>query len=394
MTSIVQEKVKQAIGILQELDVDLWMTFVRETSAGEDPILPLIYGHNLTWPSALIITKTGESIAIAGRLEEDTVQRLGAYNTILTYDEGIRELLLETITRLDPAQIAINYSTDNVHADGLSHGMYLTLLEHFEGTPYASRLVSAADVIGALRGRKTPSEIERVKQAIHTTEAIYQEAFGYTQPGRSELDISAFMHGKLQEYGVEPAWELNHCPTVNAGADSPIGHVGPTELEVKAGQLVHFDFGVRQDEYCSDIQRVMYVKAEDEDQVPEAVQRGFDTIVLAVQEAVKAMRPGVTGKSIDDIARDIVTDAGYPEFKYALGHQLGREAHDGGALLGPKWEKYGNLPDMPLEAGQVFTVEPGLMVEGYGYIGLEEDVLVTDDGCVFLSEPQTELIVK
>ena len=89
---------------------------------------------------------------------------------------------------------------------------------------------------------------------------------------------------------------------------------------------------------------------------------GFDTIVLAIQEAVKAMKPGVTGKNIDAIARDIVTGAGYPEFKYALGHQLGREAHDGGALLGPKWEKYGNLPDMPLEAGQIFTVEPGLMV--------------------------------
>ena len=198
-----------------------------------------------------------------------------AYETILTYDEGIHSLLVETITRLDPAKIAINYSTDNVHADGLSHGMYLTLQKHLEGTPYVDRLVSAENVISALRGRKTVSEIERVKQAIATTEEIYKEAFGYTQPGRSELDISTFMHGKLEEYGVEAAWELNHCPTVNAGADSPIGHVGPTDIEVQAGQLVHFDFGVRQDEYCSDIQHVMYIKADGEDSVPEPVQRGL-----------------------------------------------------------------------------------------------------------------------
>ena len=394
MTRILQEKVEQAIQILQELDMDLWLTFVRETSASEDPILPLIYGHKLTWPSALILTNSGARIAIVGRLEEDTVQRVGAYETILTYDEGIGDLLLETIRRLDPSQIAINYSADNVHADGLSHGMYLSLLNYLAGTAYADRLVSAEDAIAALRGRKTRTEITRITQAIATTEAIYQEVFDYTQPGISEIDISTFMHSKLKEYGVDPAWELNHCPTVNVGAESPLGHVGPTDLEVKAGQLVHFDFGVRLLEYCADIQRVMYFKAEGEDAVPETVQRGFDTIVLAIQESVHAMRPGVTGRSIDAIARSMVTNAGYPEFKYALGHQLGRAAHDGGALLGPKWEKYGKLPDMLLEAGQIYTVEPGLMVNDYGYIGLEEDVLVTEDGCVFLTTPQTELVVK
>jgi Xaa-Pro aminopeptidase len=202
------------------------------------------------------------------------------------------------------------------------------------------------------------------------------------------------MHGLLDEAGVPPAWGRDHCPAVNTGPDSPIGHVGPTDIKIAPGHLVHFDFGVLQDDYCSDIQRMVYMKRPGEQAPPEEVRKGFDTVISAIQAAVAAMKPGVPGREVDAVARRIVTEAGYPEFKHATGHQLGRTVHDGAGLIGPLWERYGETPNYPLEAGQVFTVEPSLVVPGYGLIGLEEDVLVTEDGAVFLHEPQVELVVR
>ena len=162
---------------------------------------------------------------------------------------------------------------------------------------------------------------------------------------------------------------------------------------MERGHIIHFDFGVKYEGYCSDIQRVCYVLREGETEAPLEVQRGFITIRTAIEKSREAMKIGTAGKEVDIISRDIVTDSGYPEFNYALGHQLGRVAHDGGALLGPLWEKYGDSPNQKLEAGQIFTIEPGLAVTGYGYLGLEEDVVMTNKGAEYLGDPQREIIL-
>ena len=139
---------------------------------------------------------------------------------------------------------------------------------------------------------------------------------------------------------------------------------------------------------------MIYYLGDGEEMPPDEVQRGFDTVTGAIKAGVDAMKPGVAGKEIDAIVRNIILEAGYPEFKHATGHQIGREVHDGGALLGPEWERYGESPNWLLEAGQVYTIEPSLIVEGFGNIGVEEDVLVTENGCEYLHEPQTELVIR
>src|SRR5215218_9669554 len=93
--TIVQEKVEQAIEILREQDVDLWLTFVRETSAVRDPVLPYIYDHDVTWQSAFLITRSGERIAIVGHFDAETTRRMGVYSEVIGYHEAFSKPLLE-----------------------------------------------------------------------------------------------------------------------------------------------------------------------------------------------------------------------------------------------------------------------------------------------------------
>lgn len=386
------EKANQAVEILKEQDIDLWLTFVRETSGVRDPVLDFLIGANdLTWLSALLLTKKGEKIAIVGNLKKEAISHLDVFTAIIGYDTAISGIFKETITRLDPDQIAVNTSRNNTHADGLTHAMHGFLMEYLAGTPYAKRIISAEPIINAMRGRKTRTELARIQKAVEITDEIYRKTFDFIKVGMTEIEVANYMHALMKEYGVGYAWSPENNPAVNAGPNKIIGHSGPSGIRIERGHIIHFDFGVKYEDYCSDIQRVAYVLREGETEAPLEVQRGFITIRTAIEKSREAMKAGVTGNSIDTIAREIVTDSGYPEYKYALGHQLGRVAHDGGALLGPLWEKYGDSPNQKLENAQVYTLEPGLAVPNYGYIGLEEDVVLTEEGALYIGEPQREI---
>ncbi len=390
---LIQEKVEQAIKILSEYSVDCWITFVRESAITRDPMLDFLVTADVTWHSAFIITRSGKTWAIVGQMDRKTVEDLGVYTHIFSYVEGIKENFVKTIKEINPSTIALNFSKDSEISDGLTHGMYLTLRDYLSEIGFEDRIISAEQITSSLKARKTDYEIERIKKAIEHTLDIIRMATSFISPGKTEKEIAQFMIREVEKRNLGFAWERSHCPAVFTGPETAEAHYKPTDRKVERGHVLNMDFGIKFEDYCSDIQRTFYLLLEGESQAPPEVQKGFETIVTSIELARRAIKPGVQGIEIDKVAREHIVSQGYEEFPHALGHQVGRFAHDGTALLGPAWEKYAQKPYKPLEEGMVFTIEPRLKVPDRGIVTVEEMVVVRKDGAEFLAKPQKELIL-
>jgi Xaa-Pro aminopeptidase len=391
MKNAIGEKIRQARAMLAERKTDCWLTFVRETSALGDPALELILGTNVVWPSAFIIAADGRAFAIVGSLDVQNVKDHAPFE-VIGYTDSIREPLVKTLEAVNPRRIAINYSAADVMADGLTFGMHGLLCEYLEGTPFAARFESSEPLVAALRSRKSAAEIAAVQSAVDETLSIFDEVTHFLGPGLTEKEVAGFILDRTKERGLEPAWDVESCPAVFTGPESAGAHAMPTGRTIEPGHLMNIDFGVRKNGYVSDLQRTWYFLEDGERQAPADARKGFDTIRDAIGRSGDGLRPGVEGWTVDKIARDHITAAGYAEYHHALGHQVGRRAHDGGGILAPKWDRYKNLPFLKVEAEQIYTLEPRLTVEGRGVATVEEIVVVTETGCRYLSVPQEELM--
>ncbi len=388
---LLREKVAQACGILDELDIDAWMLVGRETGTLCDPSIPIVVGGGATWPSAFILTRTGEAHAIVGPADVAPHEANGVY-TVHGYVQGWGDPLRAVLAHLDPRTIALNYSEDNDKADGLTHGMWLNLHRTLAGTPYPARFVSGEPIATRVRGRKSPEERRRVRHAVAETLRLLDEMIAWAQVGTTEREIQSFLHRRCDELGYGLSWERGHNPTVTAGDQSPVGHVEPTANAIERGKLLCLDFGVTIDGYSADIHRTWYFLKEDETDAPALVRREFDTVARAIDAAFRKVRPGVIGWEVDAAAREFFAERG-KTWDYALGHQLGHVAHDGGGGFYPRWERYGDKPYERIEMGQCFVLDIGIFIPGYGLLIVEDDLEVTETGAAWLAPPQTELLL-
>lgn len=388
-----KEKIVQAIDILRELDIDLWMVIDRESGLLSDPVMDYVVGDGATWLSFFMFFKNGDKHAIVGNLDIEKFRRSGLFDTVSAYKGSPKVDLLRLLAQHNPAKIAIDYSLDCAAADGLTHGNYLNLLDLLKNSEFAGRLVSAEDVITRIRGRKSGEELRRLKLACQKTLEIYGKVGQVAKPGMTEKGLADWISAEREKMALAAAWEQSSCPAVFSGPQEIGAHSAPTGNILSPGHIFNIDFGVKVEKYCSDLQRTWYILRPGEKEAPAEVQKGFAVLIESIRLAFSGLKPGVTGLDIDQVARDYIVSRGYSEYPHALGHQVGRYAHDGGALLAPAWERYGNLPFIPLEKDQVFTIEPRIYIKDFGVATVEEMVVLTATGAEYLSQPQQELYV-
>jgi len=382
------QKLAQAQSLLAECGLDAWLTVVRESAERPDPTLRYFLDLDFTWTTFFLVTPTS-SAALVATFDAPDLKERGLFDKVVTYKEGPRTALLELLDEARPARIGINVSEHDALADGLTAGLRDSLESLVRGTPHEGRLVSAAPLLFRLRNVKLPEERRRIERAVLETEVMFDRVRDRIRLGMTARQIAEMFHEEAARAGVRTAWPVHHCPTVTIGAKSPIGHVGPGDEPVTDGCIVHVDFGIVRDGYCSDLQRIWYVKRDGD--APEPVRKAYAAVAGAIDATARALVPGAIGWEIDQLARDRIRESGYPEYAHALGHHLGRAVHDGGGVLGPRWERYGEEPFEPVRLGAVYTLEPSVHLPDHGIVSLEEDVVVEEKGGVFLSRFPREL---
>lgn len=241
----------------------------------------------------------------------------------------------------------------------------------------ASRLEGVAGLVEGLRARKDPEEVEAIRAAAALAIEALDAVLPGVRPGRTELEVAAALEQALRSRGSE--WHPFET-IVASGPRSALPHARATRRAIMPGDLLLLDFGAQVDGYCADLTRTVVVGAR-----PSPRQREVYEAVRSAQVAALAgMRPGMTGREADALAREALKARGLADaFRHSLGHGLGLEVHEDPRLAATS--------DTPLPAGAVVTVEPGVYFEDWGGIRLEDDALLTPAGPDLLSPGAPEL---
>jgi Xaa-Pro aminopeptidase len=390
--SLPRAKLDQAAGLMERHGLDCWIVqFARETGLRPDPLAYLV-GVTTTWPSAFLLNRDGRTAAIVGTGDSGQVEAVGLWDEVRGYVASPRDDLVSVLESWAPKTIGVSWSESDDTSDGITFGMYRMLESLLEGTRYKERLKQAGDLAGQVRSRKLPEEVEGIHSAIAFTEQLFARIEIELRPGVSEIQLQRLVQGWVHEAGFAFSWEERMNPMVDFGPrPGPLGHTLPGNVQVGPGQLIHVDLGVLRDGFASDLQRTWYWLRDGESQAPEPVLHAFAATRASIDAGMAALKPGRAGHEVDAESRRTIVDAGFPEPGFAFGHHVGRVAHDGAGVLGPRWERYGSAPDVVIEPDNVFAVEMDLDVPGYGLVGLEEEVVVERDGARYLSKPQREL---
>jgi len=232
-------------------------------------------------------------------------------------------------------------------------------------------LVPEENLVESIRIRKEPAEITAIGKALAIAEEVFMAFVATLRPGMSEKEVAWEMEKRLREAGADA---LSFPTIVASGPNSALPHAIPGLRKIGPGEPILFDWGTRVAGYCSDISRMAHIGKPD-----ATYQKIYQTVLDAQRFATEAVKPGVSTKAVDAIARTHIENKGYKgKFGHGLGHGVGMAIHEA-PRLSP-------LKETMMAPGMVFTIEPGIYLEGWGGIRLENMAVVTESGVDILNQ--------
>jgi Xaa-Pro dipeptidase len=356
------ERLEKLIALMNQHDLD-------GIVLNPGPSLTYLSGlhfHLMERPTVLLISKAGQAVIVLPELEKGKLTSEAGEFQAFTYGDDPATWA----TAFDKAAAALNLSGGSigVKPTRLRFMELQFLLDAFPNLDF----VDGSAALAALRLHKDADEVAKMRKAAQIAQTALLATLKKIRLGMTEKAIANEIVVQLLRAGSDP--ELPFTPIVALGENSANPHAVPTDRALQSGNLLLVDWGASFEGYFSDITRTFTFGEVD----PELRQIG--EIVLAANQAGRdAGGVGMDAGAVDRAARSVITAAGYgPAFFHRTGHGLGMEAHEAPYIYSEN--------DRVLEPGMTFTVEPGIYLTGKGGVRIEDDVVVTEDGLLSLTD--------
>ncbi|KKT74281.1 MAG: peptidase M24 [Candidatus Peregrinibacteria bacterium GW2011_GWA2_44_7] len=306
----------------------------------------------LTAKQAYLFTD-GRYLEKAKNLAQQGKSRLGKFTVI-----EMGKDLIETLKKISEKH---KFSILEYEDEHISVAKY----EHFRKILKGMRWQKGEKGIENQRSRKDASELKKLKKSQQINEQLFYSIRALLTPGITELEIAQQIKKRCYDHGAD---DISFEPIIGFGNHSSMPHHQNTTRKLKKGELVLIDMGVLFQGYASDMTRMVFTKS------PTAFEEKIYNLVLEAQEAaIQAMQPGRHCDAIDQVARTLLTQAGYGEtFCHSLGHGIGLEVHEAPTLSV-------RSKDM-LQEGMVVTSEPGIYLPGQFGVRIEDMIAITKKG--------------
>jgi Xaa-Pro aminopeptidase len=312
--------------------------------------------------SFLLVTGDGDLLLSDPRYE---VQISEECQDLPTFIRKPSELLLDVTAR---QIVSDRKSLKRLLFEGGS--LSVNAFDQLSSTAPSTDFVKGDSLVETLRAIKDKQEIVLLRQAIAVAERAFQVIRAQLTSRQTEREIAHELERQIRTLG---GTGCSFKPIVAVGPRAALPHATPGENQIGSSPFVLIDWGAVVGGYRSDLTRVLLTT-----KMPPKFSKVYETVLMAQQAAISAMKPGVLVSKIDQVAREVMAAAGMDKrFNHGLGHGIGLEIHEA-PRLGKNW-------DRPLEPGMVVTVEPGAYFPGWGGVRIEDDVLITRDGVELLS---------
>lgn len=238
-------------------------------------------------------------------------------------------------------------------------------------------LIPLDGMVEELRAAKNEDEIEIMQKAAAIADVAFSHMLEFIKIGMTEREIGIELEFTMKKLGASG---LSFPSIVASGVRSSLPHGQATDKKISDGEFLTLDFGCVYKEYCSDMTRTVAIGS-----ISAQMKKIYNIVLKAQMEALKAYKSGVTGKSVDKVARDIIKSYGYGDnFGHSLGHGVGRQIHEIPAIS--------SKSDKVLISGMVVTDEPGIYISGFGGVRIEDILVITDEGSRVLSKSPKHLM--